>query len=42
LEDVVVDALEEIGLTTLNCRFQAKRLVDNTYLDSLWQKNSVL
>ena len=34
-EDVVVDALEELGLTALLCRFQAKRLIDNTYFDSL-------
>jgi hypothetical protein len=42
LEDVVVDALQEIGLAALLCRFQAKRLVDNTYFDSLWQENGVI
>ena len=42
LEDVVVDALEEVGLATLNCCLEAKRLIDNTDFDCLGQENRIL
>jgi hypothetical protein len=37
LEDVVVDALQEIGLAALNCGLEAKRLIDDADFDCLGQ-----